>query len=116
MSIDKKRKRVTFDLTPNSDTEDSASDTFSLEFENIFTKKRKVEKDSWKEIVHTIIEDIEDKTSTYLDHDAIIKDFKESIIKNQEGVMNRCLQCGQDMGRCNPRQLCGKTYCMDDDF
>ena len=24
-----------------------------------------------------------------------------------------CLECGIDMGRCNPRQLCGKTYCSN---
>jgi GTPase SAR1 family protein len=24
---------------------------------------------------------------------------------------NRCIQCGTDMGDCNPRQLCGKTVC-----
>ena len=22
-----------------------------------------------------------------------------------------CLECGIDMGKCNPRQLCRKTYC-----
>ncbi len=22
-----------------------------------------------------------------------------------------CLKCGIDMGKCNPRQLCRKTYC-----
>lgn len=22
-----------------------------------------------------------------------------------------CMECGIDMGSCNPRQLCGKTYC-----
>jgi hypothetical protein len=24
---------------------------------------------------------------------------------------NRCLECGVNMGDCNPRQLCRKTYC-----
>ena len=24
---------------------------------------------------------------------------------------NLCVECKQDMGFCNPRQLCGKTYC-----
>ena len=24
-----------------------------------------------------------------------------------------CLQCGIDMGKNNPRQLCGKTYCIN---
>lgn len=25
--------------------------------------------------------------------------------------VNRCIVCGVDMGDCNPRQLCCKTYC-----
>ena len=27
---------------------------------------------------------------------------------------NRCLVCGIDMGYCNPRQLCMKTYCPEE--
>jgi hypothetical protein len=26
-------------------------------------------------------------------------------------IINKCLVCGVDMGECNPRQYCGKTYC-----
>jgi hypothetical protein len=26
--------------------------------------------------------------------------------------INRCIICGIDMGECNPRQYCGKTYCF----
>jgi hypothetical protein len=29
-------------------------------------------------------------------------------------VENPCLECGVDMGSCNPRQLCGKTHCDND--
>ena len=25
---------------------------------------------------------------------------------------NLCTECGIDMGSCNPRQMCGKTYCQ----
>ena len=31
---------------------------------------------------------------------------------NQQ-LKNRCLECGEDMGIDNPRQLCGKTYCRN---
>lgn len=24
-----------------------------------------------------------------------------------------CLECGDDMGKFNPRQLCGKTHCLN---
>ena len=33
------------------------------------------------------------------------------LIKNDQGPMNRCLECNVDMGRQNPRQLCGKWQC-----
>lgn len=25
---------------------------------------------------------------------------------------NHCVECGIDLGECNPRQLCGKTHCL----
>ena len=24
-----------------------------------------------------------------------------------------CVECGEDMGKLNPRQLCGKTFCFN---
>jgi len=27
---------------------------------------------------------------------------------------NKCTICGVDLGECNPRQLCCKTYCPND--
>lgn len=32
----------------------------------------------------------------------------------KDEMKNLCLKCGVDMGACNPRQLCGKIYCLDD--
>lgn len=29
-------------------------------------------------------------------------------------LQNLCVQCGVNMGDCNPRQLCGKTYCENE--
>lgn len=29
--------------------------------------------------------------------------------------INRCVECGVDMGNCNPRQYCGKTRCIADE-
>ena len=37
----------------------------------------------------------------------LVKEYEESEIKNL------CIECGVDMGYCNPRQYCGKTYCMN---
>ena len=59
-----------------------------------------------------IISEVEDKLDVYLEYDEIYKDLVQSIIKNNLGMKNRCTDCGVDMGSCNPRQLCGKTYCM----
>ena len=40
-------------------------------------------------------------------------DNKQYDNKNTKYVeKNLCVVCGIDIGHCNPRQLCGKTYCM----
>jgi len=31
-----------------------------------------------------------------------------------DDIINRCLGCGIDMGECNPRQYCCKTYCPNE--
>lgn len=33
--------------------------------------------------------------------------------ENDDKLINLCLQCGEDMGEMNPRQLCGKTHCLN---
>ena len=44
--------------------------------------------------------------------DDIIQAELKNIITNLSfGRVNRCLGCGVDMGDCNPRQYCRKTYC-----
>jgi len=49
--------------------------------------------------------------NTYTDMD-LLQEKLETLIKEcQTGYVNRCLECNVDMGECNPRQLCGKTYC-----
>tara|TARA_B100000900_G_scaffold347778_1_gene313117 strand:- start:1283 stop:1480 length:198 start_codon:yes stop_codon:yes gene_type:complete len=35
--------------------------------------------------------------------------------KSDDVIKNLCTECGIDMGDNNPRQLCGKTYCIYDD-
>ena len=44
----------------------------------------------------------------------IASDLKQMISEwatTGSGYINRCLGCGVDMGECNPRQYCRKTYC-----
>lgn len=31
-------------------------------------------------------------------------------------IPNLCMDCGVDMGNCNPRQLCGKWKCLNEAF
>ena len=40
-------------------------------------------------------------------------DLINSSMEKDESYVNRCVICGVDMGDCNPRQLCMKTYCPD---
>ena len=43
--------------------------------------------------------------------DIIQAELKNTITKLAGSPVNRCLGCGLDMGECNPRQYCKKTYC-----
>jgi heterodisulfide reductase subunit C len=37
--------------------------------------------------------------------------FKEDDYYSDGAQINRCIECGVDMGSCNPRQFCGKLQC-----
>ena len=62
----------------------------------------------------SLISRLEEEDGVYYNFEKILNDFKISLEKNNEGIMNRCLVCHIDMGRTNPRQLCCKTYCPMD--
>lgn len=36
---------------------------------------------------------------------------EESDEEEEPAILNRCVECGVDMGACNGRQLCGKIVC-----
>lgn len=113
MSEYKKRK---YDY--ESDYEKEENDKIN----KIFNKKKVIKNDddkssnyqeeNFKTEFFGIISEVEDELDVYLDYDEIYKDLIKSIIKNNLGIKNRCTDCGVDMGSCNPRQLCGKTFCM----
>jgi hypothetical protein len=42
-----------------------------------------------------------------------LKKRKISYNNEEFDYKNRCTECNVDMGDCNPRQLCGKTYCLE---
>jgi hypothetical protein len=46
--------------------------------------------------------------------EADLKEDEEKDADDEATVYkNRCIECGVDMGDCNPRQLCGKTRCLE---
>jgi hypothetical protein len=56
-------------------------------------------------------------SSTYTTNkiQTLITDYyinKQTNKQNDKKESCYCIECGVDMGPQNPRQLCGKTYCM----
>ena len=48
----------------------------------------------------------------YPAHDDIIQSELKKVVFSLAGrQINLCLGCGVDMGECNPRQYCRKTFC-----
>lgn len=39
-------------------------------------------------------------------------DDQTDLEENDDADVNRCVECGIDMGVQNPRQYCGKTHCL----
>ena len=57
-------------------------------------------------IEHQTINSIQSKITDYFS-----KKRKKIYGYNTETGSWHCLECGDDMGSMNPRQLCNKTYC-----
>ena len=100
------------------------------DLDDFFEKSEYADQKTWEELVNDMLYDLQDRIDTYLNFENIIenikvmiknKEYKDSekmindmieiIEDNQEEAINRCLECGEDIGRTNPRQLCRKTYC-----
>ena len=65
-----------------------------------------IEKYLWK-----MLEELKENTNEYYDYHKIKNDLVKSINDNLNGFVNRCVDCGIDIGPSNPRQLCGKWRC-----
>ena len=88
-----------------------------MDSNNLPNKKRRIEttvKTDLEDSLYNLLINLQEKNDTYLNIPNIIKEFKTIIEENSEGMINRCTVCQVDMGRCNPRQLCGKTYCCSE--
>ena len=55
--------------------------------------------------------DLLKKELDYYLEDSLEKNLLEVIEDNIKSPINRCLECGCDIGENNPRQLCGKIFC-----
>lgn len=55
------------------------------------------------------------KKNLYINHSSLMNRI-ESIITNVGTTpVNRCIECNSDIGECNPRQLCGKWVCANEE-
>ena len=64
--------------------------------------------------------DDDDSSEDESDHESNTESLEMSsndidIVEKEEEYKNKCTICDVDMGPSNPRQLCGKTYCINDD-
>ena len=56
----------------------------------------------------------QEKQQMPIDHNSCTVE-KCNANNNNRCKANFCIECGVNMGDDNPRQLCGKTYCMQED-
>ena len=80
--------------------------------------KRKREEEVSEEEVHEEVseEEVHEEVSK---EEASEEEVSEEEASEEVSVYifkNLCVICGSDMGPNNPRQLCGKTMCMFEDF
>lgn len=62
-------------------------------------------------LISNIIEYNTTVKNTYSNMELLQEKLEILVKESQTVYINRCLECNVDMGECNPRQLCGKTYC-----
>jgi len=75
---------------------------------------RKNDNQQIKEWIQNVMQSImalESDLPNYLDMETIEIELNGIIVRNMRGMKNLCVECGEDLGECNPRQLCGKTFC-----
>jgi len=96
---------------------------FEDDIYNTMTKDEILELIKRKELISKTITDLD----YYVDTIGLTKELElfsiltEDIILSlakdfNEGMKNRCIMCSIDIGRSNPRQLCGKWMCYNSDL
>ena len=75
-------------------------------------KKIKEHKEEQYNHIETII-DKEPKLNENIIINKYVKEYNKEDCYSDGEPINRCIECGVDMGACNPRQYCGKWKCND---
>ena len=83
--------------------------------------KRKREEVHEEEVHEEVSEEeVHEEVSEEEVHEEVHEEASEEEVSEEEVSVyifkNLCVICGSDMGPNNPRQLCGKTMCMFEDF
>lgn len=93
----------------NSDSDEESY----FEYKKSKTEEIKKFKSKIKEVMVEVdlFEKLKNKCDSYFS-DFLENDIIDLIYDSQNGFINKCVECGCDMGRDNPRQLCGKTFCL----
>ena len=79
------------------------------QYKNEYSNDLKIKE--WIQNIMQSIMALESDLSNYLDTENIEIELANIIVQNMKGMKNLCVECGEDLGECNPRQLCGKTFC-----
>ncbi len=102
MSTDNTNTTNTFTMNDNIDSNNNECDK-TFESPN---KKLKFD-DNFEKIIEKF-----DKTYKSQDEKFETNKIEDILHDKLYEIKNLCVECGIDMGYCNPRQYCAKTYCM----
>jgi hypothetical protein len=93
---------------------DNDSDT-DMEFENNEEQKNEEDEEKLYNSINDFIIEFKSFYKFNKEKEEIIEDIFKVLMNSTIQEKNRCVECNIDMGLCNPRQLCGKLYCMNED-
>ncbi len=103
MSSDNNTNINTFTINNNIDNNENNEKIYDSSTPN---KKQKID-----DVCEKNIDKIDD-VYTSEDEKFETNKIEDNLYDKLYEMKNLCVECGIDMGYCNPRQYCGKTYCM----
>ena len=96
----------------STDTDTNTTFTINNNIDNnekIYDSPNKKQK--FNDDIEKILEKLDDNSKGQDDKFETNK-IEDNLYDKLYEMKNLCVECGIDMGYCNPRQYCGKTYCM----